>query len=220
VWHRAWKDCFDVGWQEKLHFDPETGEKHIADIKTDKGFIIEFQHSAIKPSEMQSRESFYKNMVWVVNGLRLKNDYRHFLKGFAEKKPTIVEGYFRFSCPEETFPANWLASLKPVYFDFQGFDPRLDEISEPLWCLLPGREDQDALVARISREQFIELSSKDPRLLPSRESFSAQVNRIQSIFAEAAEAAAELKKRKELQAAAHQQYLRSLIPRRLMSGRL
>ncbi len=80
-WHRAWKNHFPKEWQEYIHTDPVTGEKHIADIKTDKGLVIEFQHSSIKSDEIKSREAFYKNMVWVVDGTRLKKDYPRFLNG-------------------------------------------------------------------------------------------------------------------------------------------
>ncbi len=46
-WHRSWKDNFPKGWQEVVHFD-ETGEKHIADVRTDCGCVIEFHHSYLK----------------------------------------------------------------------------------------------------------------------------------------------------------------------------
>jgi hypothetical protein len=33
--------------------------RHIADIKTPNGLVIEFQHSAIKPDEVEKRTNFY-----------------------------------------------------------------------------------------------------------------------------------------------------------------
>lgn len=65
-WHRSWKQCFDLQWQEIPQWD-EDGEKHIADVKTVAGVVLEFQNSPMTLEEMQSRERFYKNMVWVVN---------------------------------------------------------------------------------------------------------------------------------------------------------
>lgn len=85
AWHREWKNHFLKEWQEITHFDSEKSEKHIADIRTDKEFIIEFQHSPIKPEEMESRETFYKDMVWVVNGTRLLGDLKRFDKGLNDK---------------------------------------------------------------------------------------------------------------------------------------
>jgi competence protein CoiA len=58
-WHRAWKDCFPKEWQEIVHTDAN-GQKHRADVKTDQGYAIEFQHSPIKFEEHQSREDVYK----------------------------------------------------------------------------------------------------------------------------------------------------------------
>src|SRR5665213_2249945 len=47
-WHRDWKNKFPVDWQEYVQHD-EFGEKHIADVRTDQGLVIEFQHSPIDP---------------------------------------------------------------------------------------------------------------------------------------------------------------------------
>ncbi|MBK8202524.1 MAG: hypothetical protein IPK68_09510 [Bdellovibrionales bacterium] len=47
-WHRTWKGHFPKQWQEFVH-RAEDGERHIADVKTDQGYIIEFQHSHIRP---------------------------------------------------------------------------------------------------------------------------------------------------------------------------
>ena len=59
-WHRDWKDQFPVEWQEVVHF-AEGGEKHVADVKTSTGLVIEFQHSAITKEEVLSRTAFYQN---------------------------------------------------------------------------------------------------------------------------------------------------------------
>src|SRR5581483_2362554 len=78
-WHRIWKNHYPIEWHEKFLPDETTGEKHIADIRTSYGLVIEFQHSFLKPEERTSRESFYKNMLWVVDGTRNKRDYERFL---------------------------------------------------------------------------------------------------------------------------------------------
>jgi competence protein CoiA len=59
-WHRSWKDRFPLVWQEQIAYDPDSGEKHIADVSTPNGLIIEFQHSVISPQEIAARETFYK----------------------------------------------------------------------------------------------------------------------------------------------------------------
>src|SRR5262249_46405857 len=70
-WHRAWKNQFPEGWQEIIHqSQSEAGERHIADVKTESGAVIEFQHSFLRRDERESREKFYRKLVWVVDGLR------------------------------------------------------------------------------------------------------------------------------------------------------
>jgi competence protein CoiA len=66
-WHRSWKACFPEEWREHVHFDGK-GEKHIADVKTPSGTVLEFQNSAMPPQELHAREQFYGSMLWIVNG--------------------------------------------------------------------------------------------------------------------------------------------------------
>lgn len=80
-WHRAWKSNFPIEWQEIVAFDPVTGEKHIADVKTPHGLVIEFQHSPISPEEIRAREAFYGNMIWIVDGTRAPLDTSYFNMG-------------------------------------------------------------------------------------------------------------------------------------------
>ena len=61
-WHRGWKERFPADWRETII--TKDGEKHIADIMTDKGLIIEFQNSSISSTTIEIRESFYENMIW------------------------------------------------------------------------------------------------------------------------------------------------------------
>ncbi len=165
-WHRKWKNCFPAEWQEIVHKDT-AGEKHIADIKTDKEFVIEFQHSAIKSSEMRNREAFYKNMAWIVDGTCLKGGYLRFCNGKSSLR-NLINGFYRSTSPEACFPANWLTSSVPVYFDFQA-DSRIDE----LWCLFPGQVEGYTIIACVWQKQFIEVSSTNPYLLRRQEDLSS-----------------------------------------------
>ncbi len=79
-WHRDWKNQFSKDWQEVVH-SSETGEKHIADIKTPNGLVVEFQHSPIEKDELFSRNNFYETIIWIVDGKRRKYDERNFDKG-------------------------------------------------------------------------------------------------------------------------------------------
>jgi competence protein CoiA len=74
-WHRLWKGYFPVQNQEIIHFDDKTGEKHIADIKTNNGMVIEIQNSPMNELEMLSREHFYGKMMWIINGIKFKSNF-------------------------------------------------------------------------------------------------------------------------------------------------
>jgi hypothetical protein len=67
AWHREWKGAFPEDWREISHTAPD-GEIHRADVKTPKGIVLEVQHSSMSDSERHSREAFYKNLVWVIDG--------------------------------------------------------------------------------------------------------------------------------------------------------
>jgi competence protein CoiA len=165
-WHRNWKNNYPAEWQEIGLLDEHTGEKHIADVKTPHNLVIEFQHSAIKHEERISREKFYKNMVWVVDGTRLKKDYPRFCKGkdslfFTSTKQKDV---YQVQFCEEVFPTNWLKSSVPVVFDFLGLSVNeSDVIKNALWCLVPSKADK-AFVVKIKREDFINITLNFPTL--------------------------------------------------------
>lgn len=160
-WHRTWKSNYPIDWQEISLIDVKTGEKHIADVRTVHNLVIEFQHSHIDPQERISREKFYKNMVWVVDGTRLKRDYPRFLKewkdgGISEVQKTDKVGVFKVWFPEFCFPEAWLKSSVPVIFDFKG-DGSINDtevLRNTLYCIFP-QVGRHARVAEITRQAFV-----------------------------------------------------------------
>lgn len=74
-WHRRWKSVFPERFREVIHIDGATGEKHVADVKTDRGVVIEFQNSPMDPEELRSREDFYRSLIWVVNAERFRRNF-------------------------------------------------------------------------------------------------------------------------------------------------
>lgn len=89
-WHRAWKSKFPSNWQEVVFSDKTTGEKHIADVQTKSGVILEFQNSPISTEELKSREEFYDKLVWIINGQKFINNF-HIL----HKLPNPKDEYFK-----------------------------------------------------------------------------------------------------------------------------
>lgn len=73
-WHRGWKELFPEECREISH-RADDGEIHRADIKTANGIVIEVQHSNMSDKERLSREAFYQNMVWIVDGTPFRKNF-------------------------------------------------------------------------------------------------------------------------------------------------
>ncbi len=73
-WHRDWKNQFPLECREVSHI-ADDGEIHRADIKTPTGIVIEIQHSSMTDSERTSREEFYQNLVWVIDGSGFRENF-------------------------------------------------------------------------------------------------------------------------------------------------
>jgi competence protein CoiA len=148
VWHRAWKNRFPIDWQEVVHY-AETGEKHISDVNTDRGWIIEFQHSYLKPEERRSRDTFYRKLIWVVDGTRRKRDVAQLLNAWNEGAPmganSLLRRAFSHNC---TLLRDWAGGNTPIFFD-------LGE-AERLWWLVATSTNGLAYLAPYSRAKFIE----------------------------------------------------------------
>jgi competence protein CoiA len=152
-WHRAWKDEFPKEWQEVIHY-ADDGEKHIADVKTPQGWVLEFQHSAIKSEERMARTEFYPKLVWIVDGTRRKNDYKQFFSdvadlGSLDTKPPIQKIFKGFS----RLLSEWDGLSSPVFVDFG----HLETNPDALWCLLPIRHSHYFFVVRFKRSEFIRI---------------------------------------------------------------
>jgi len=145
-WHRKWKEQFPRNWQEFV-YRAENGEKHIADVRTDHEWVIEFQHSYINPEERRSRDTFYPKLVWVVNGTRRKRDREQFARAWNEGAPVGTNSHVRRLRSEEcAMLKEWADSHVPIFFDFGG---------ELLWWVC--RHPAGPLVALFSRAVFIEM---------------------------------------------------------------
>ena len=74
AWHREWKNMYPSECREISHKAPD-GEIHRCDIKTSTGIFIEVQHSGMSDKERISREDFYGNLVWIIDGRGFKNNF-------------------------------------------------------------------------------------------------------------------------------------------------
>lgn len=168
-WHRQWKNIFPTEWQEIISTDEKTGEKHIADIKTNDNMVVEFQHSNISEEERISREDFYKHMIWIVDGTRRKRDYIRFLQAFEYNAIWQIGKNVPFYILEGGqyyLPKEWLMSKVPVLFDFKGLGGNIteedeqDTLREPLWCLLPIRGKDFHVLHTFDRNLLVNMIQK------------------------------------------------------------
>ena len=83
AWHRDWKNMFPTEWQEVV-LQASSGERHIADVRTPSGMVIEFQRSTIHPEEVIARQNYYQNMIWVIDGTRTEFDRYNFRMGLSK----------------------------------------------------------------------------------------------------------------------------------------
>jgi hypothetical protein len=115
-WHRKWKSYFPEDWRERILPDPPlTNEKHIADVKTGTGRVIEFQNSPMPPDQRDARENFYGDMIWIVNGDRFKNNF-HVLAALPDPDAAFAQDivFFPQSLDAPTY-CFWRKSEQPDY---------------------------------------------------------------------------------------------------------
>jgi hypothetical protein len=171
-WHRAWKNRFPINWQEVVHHG-ETGEKHISDVKTDRGWVIEFQHSYLNPEERRSRDTFYPKLIWLVDGTRRKRDAEKFFAAWHEGSPVGNSSFVRrLRAVECALVREWADSHAPIFFDFG------DE--RGLWWLTSGRPGGLAYVAPFPHADFINIHRSD---VTQNDLFDALVKKLGGLVA-------------------------------------
>jgi len=146
-WHRAWKGHFPVDWQEVIHHS-ESGEKHIADVRTDQDWVFEFQHSFLKPEERRSRDAFYQKLIWIVDGTRRKKDLSQFSNAWKEGIAVNGKPFLRrIRADECAILREWANTTAPVFIDFG--------LPNLVWLLPKDSEGIRQYVALFSRTDLI-----------------------------------------------------------------
>jgi competence protein CoiA len=171
-WHRAWKGRFPVDWQEVVH-RAETGEKHISDVKTDRGWVIEFQHSYLKPEERRSRDAFYPKLIWVVDGTRRKRDAEKFFAAWHESSPVANSSFVRrLRADECALVHEWADSHAPIFLDFGDV--------QGLWWVTPGRSAGSVYVAPFPHADFVKIHRSD---VTQKDLFDELVKKLSELVA-------------------------------------
>jgi competence protein CoiA len=68
AWHRGWKSRVPPERREVVR------DHHRADIVTPKGRVVELQHGSLPVDEALERETFYGDMVWLLDGTEWATD--------------------------------------------------------------------------------------------------------------------------------------------------
>jgi hypothetical protein len=129
-WHREWKNKFPERWQETIITNSE-GVKHIADIKTSYGAVIEFQNSFISSQTISEREQFYKEMVWVINA-------KPFFENLKLRERTQVElsKFFNDQSNDYTkIHASFNTKQSELQTKIEGCKISINNLSRPLYLL-------------------------------------------------------------------------------------
>ena len=153
AWHREWKSHFPQDWTEVVHV-ADNGERHFADVKTPTGWVCEFQNSPIALGERNARNACYQRVIWVVNGLRRKNDWRQFKESMSRSARLHgVAGASMHTTTDCRILREWASDFVPVFFDFGEADR--------LWWQFAARPSGYSYIREYSRSQFIETRLAD-----------------------------------------------------------
>jgi hypothetical protein len=151
------RNRFPNAWQEIVHRAVD-GEKHIADVKTEHGVTLEFQHSFLSQSERASREAFYPRMAWVVDGRRRNRDHAQFMAPLRSVRIVHRDPLIALVPPTAgALLRDWKDSKAPVYFDFgeSGSTGSNDGDASILWRLCPGGKDAAGYLSPITKVEFM-----------------------------------------------------------------
>jgi len=157
-WHREWKSRFPEAFRE-IVISSVDGVKHRADVRTDYGLVIEFQHSSISIAERRAREAFYKNMIWVIDGTRLKKDVDRF--NAALRESYVLENSplkFEIAKRKCTIIKAWADADVDVFLDFgerRYRDHQFYSNDPILWKILPCSAENRAELLPVPREVFV-----------------------------------------------------------------
>lgn len=124
-WHKNWKLTFALDRREAII--KKDGKRHIADILTEKGVVVELQNSPISKAVIRQREQFYgENMLWIINGRDFKDNFHisAYNPYYRSKGSSLPEFGFYWKHARRT----WKNVQRPVFIDFG--DPLLYWITE------------------------------------------------------------------------------------------
>lgn len=118
-WHRSWKNEFPKKWQEVVIIKED--DKHIADIQTPNGLVLELQNSSISRFTILEREEFYENIYWLINGAKFKDRIKYYEKvqeKILEFERSFNRNYSRIPNEDSSEVKNIRAKIEELNSDY------------------------------------------------------------------------------------------------------
>ena len=121
---------------------------------------MECQYSSISPEKVMEREEFYGDMIWIVNGTRVKQDKKTGLLVKDQQFQNSMRGFRYCAIKSNECKVNqvWQKRERIVVFDFDGtFDD--PSSGTDVFCLLPDEVDigfcKKRLLIRMSQTELV-----------------------------------------------------------------
>ena len=111
--------------------------------------MIEFQHSAIKPDEVEKRTNFYGQIIWIIDANRRPTDRTQYERMLSENRPERFDGVdiYTVYCEETRLLKEWGSLGVIVGFDYGG-----DNL-----CLLTASQGQSRYLFDFPKAEFSQL---------------------------------------------------------------
>jgi len=171
AWHKNWKLVF--GKENCEVVISKNNKRHIADIETNEGVIIELQNSPIKYQVIETREEFYgERMIWIINGshfnknfilpfARLMEDNDYYNTHYPPAKNEKSINYYRKDLIDFTWKRprkSWEAARRDVFIDLG---------KEKLFQIKEGIGQSNGTGSYYDKKEFIIKHGGNIDLLPS-----------------------------------------------------
>lgn len=157
-WHYNWKQKFPIDWQEVVI--EKYNELHRADIKTNKGLVLELQNSSISTTTIKIREDFYGNMIWLVNAKSFKDNFK--IRSLVKQKLRhSEEEYFQainFNPNKKTpFIEDLEESLQTKNYTHRQVFNEIDYLNNDLIKLKDYEKDFDNVLEDYLKENYVSI---------------------------------------------------------------
>jgi hypothetical protein len=151
MWHYEWKKYLREEWGAKT--EVKMG-RHRADAVLPGGLVIELQASRLDPKEVEKREAFYGNMIWIYKA----DWFDHKRVFFSQRHPEVVE-YLKWSIEDRWNP--FMDYKEPAFrypFSWRGADSAQYQIRKPLYWHTESGQLLEVILAEVT--MFSELLNK------------------------------------------------------------